>query len=374
MRTENKTLIIATNHPKFFLSHRQNLALESAKGGLTVIGLFPKAAETAEVKSLGYGAIEVQCTRKGINPLKEVISLFSFYKAISIASPTIYHGFTIKPVIYGAFASRLAGVPKIFVTITGLGSSYLRPGLVGYISRALIKFLYRLMVDSKRVHVIFQNQTDQTTFFEKKWIKKSPSSVIPGTGVDLSRFTQNPESSNNEVPVIVFPARFLRDKGIFELIAACDLLPKNSFQLILAGSIDPDNLSSVSLQELEEIKTRDYIQDIKFYSDIRDAYKKAAIVCLPSYREGLPLALIEAQAMGLPVVTTDVPGCRNAIFPGESGLLVPPFDSIALKNALQTLLLAPNTRKIMGVAARKFAVENFDHLKIIGKHLHLYFN
>lgn len=370
---KNKTLIIATNHPKFFLSHRQNLALESAKAGLSVIGLFPLAAEAAEVSRLGYGIIGVQCTRKGINPINEAISLFSFYRAIRRERPAIYHGFTIKPVVYGAFASRLAGVPRIIVTITGLGSSYLRPGLLGSIARTVIKFLYRLLVDSKRVHIIFQNKTDQDTFLKKNWIRKSSSSVIAGTGVDLSRFIPNHEPTQNELPTIVFPARFLRDKGFFELIAACDLLPKNSFQLILAGSIDPENPSSISLQELEEIKARDYVRDINYYSDIRDAYKEAAIVCLPSYREGLPLALIEAQAMGLPVVTTDVPGCRDAILPNESGLLVPPFDPVALRNALQTLLAAPNTRKKMGASARKFALENFDHMKIIAKHLQLYF-
>jgi glycosyltransferase involved in cell wall biosynthesis len=196
--------------------------------------------------------------------------------------------------------------------------------------------------------------------------------MIRGSGVDLLRFKQLPVPSG--LPIVVFPSRLLADKGIFEFVAAARLLRRQGMlaRFVLAGLVDPANPTSVTPAQLDDWAAEGVIENWGYRSDMPQVLSKATVVALPSYREGLPKALIEAAACGRAVVTTDVPGCRDAIEPGVTGLLVPVREGEALAKAIEKLLTHPEQREDMGQAGRRLAEQEFDVKAVVDKHLAIY--
>jgi glycosyltransferase involved in cell wall biosynthesis len=375
-------IILSVNTLGSFISHRR--------------GLYLKLRETHEVQvilpeSEDHGAaqkevpsaklLSIPLSRKGINPLAELRAIAAYYQQYRKNTPELVHHFTIKPVIYGTLAARLAGVPKIVNSITGLGFVFTSNSLKAKILGVLVKNLYRFCFSSQNVRVIFQNTDDRDFFIKHRIIKEDRCFLVEGSGVDVHKFaptidgynTKN-NSKNNTVPKIFLASRLLIEKGLFEFMEALKLLKQKGlvFEAVIAGDIDPGNPGSISESQLKEWKGSGIANFLGFQSDMVSLLKSTDIACLPSYREGLPMALLEAMAAGKAIVTTDAPGCRATVREAANGFLVPIKNAGALADALEKLILSPALREQMGRVSRQMAVELFSTERITSEIMKVY--
>ena len=282
------------------------------------------------------------------------------------------HLVTIKPILYGGVAARLAGVPSVVVAVSGLGYVFLASGLKAFFVRAVVAGMYRLVLGKRNLKVIFQNPDDREILVQRSVLRRDKVVMIRGSGVDLSAYSVKPVPKG--APVVVMAARLLRDKGVYEFVEAARLLKQRGLaaQFWLAGAPDAGNPASVDEAELTVWRRAETVKLLGHRNDIEQVFAQSSIVVLPSYREGLPKVLIEAAACGRAVVTTDVSGCRDAVEPGVTGLLVPPRDAVALADAIQRLLLDAGLRERMGLAGRRLAEREFSIEKVVAAHLAVY--
>jgi glycosyltransferase involved in cell wall biosynthesis len=238
--------------------------------------------------------------------------------------------------------------------------------------RWLVSHLYRFAFRQRQLVVIFQNPDDRDTLLCLGVVRSQQTRIIRGSGVSLDEYPYVPEPQSR--PVVVMASRLLKDKGVCEFVEAARLLQSRNVDVLmrLIGSPDPGNLSSITTEEMNDWKHEGIVDLMGYRTDIAEQYAASNIVCLPSYREGLPKSLIEAAACGRAVVTTDVPGCRDAIEPGITGLLVPPRDPGALADAIEHLIENPSELKNMGRAGRRLAEREFGIDKIVNQHLEIY--
>lgn len=365
-------LLIIVNTSRFFMSHRLLLAQGAKRHGYQVTVASPNDLEAQKIKLLGFTHHPLNMGRKSMNPFNEIVTVWHFVQTLKKLKPDVVHLFTVKPVLYGALAARLVGIRKIVVTITGLGFLFLKQGLVGHVLRQFVGLFYKLIIRTPRIKVIFQNHDDYKLFTERHWVHPSQAHIIFGTGVDMDRF--HPVTKNNKTIQILFPARFLKDKGLLELIEAGQILKTQNlqFQLLLCGDIDSGNPSSISADELKSIESHSFVKNLGYTEDMPGAFAQADIVCLPSYREGIPLSLLEATACGLPIVTTDVPGCREVVKHGENGYLVPARDANLLAKHLAHLITDQTLRQRMGAKGRERAVQNYSIAIVVKQNLDCY--
>lgn len=366
-------LLFFVNNPAFFLSHRLPLALAARDAGYEVHVATMDGPSVAQIAAQGLEHHVVPLSRSGMRPWVEARSLWAFWRLLRRLRPQLVHLVTIKPVLYGGIACRLARVPAYVAAISGLGYVFTpRPGVRGLL-RPLAMTLYRLALRRRAsCRVIFQNAADRDTLLRPGIVRPAQVLMLRGSGVDLTRFSPTPPPAD---PVtVVMAARLLRDKGVQEFAQAARYVADQGITIRwrLAGSPDPGNPTSIDpalLQRWQDEGLLDYVGECE---DVAAFYAHAHIVVLPSYREGLPKSLIEAAACGRPVVTTDVPGCRDAIDPGETGLLVPARDAEALAQAVMRLAADAALRARMGAAGRRLAERDFGLQKIVAAHLALY--
>lgn len=373
MKLKTARLLIAVNTGEFFLSHRIHLANGAKAAGWDVWVLCPPGGSSEKIEKMGFSVVPVEMGRKSMNPFFELKTIKDFYEAIKKVNPDVYHGFTIKPVLYGTIASHILKIPRVVNTITGLGYLFISEKPLVRLIRAGVGLMYRLVFAPSRVRITFQNEDDQNLFVSKGWVDLEKTSVIKGTGVDTIRFSPTPEPAGK--PVILFPARLLLDKGVRELIEAADILRQKGLQFVveLCGKEDPGNPSALSAEDLDEIRKKSsYIKIRGHVEDMAQAFKNCHIVCLPSYREGIPLALIEASASGRAIVTTDVPGCRAVVHDGVDGLLVPARDAQSLAKALEKLIQSKDLRNKFAEQARQQAISQFAKDSVVQKNLEVY--
>lgn len=370
---KSTTLVIAINTAEQFLTHRVHLANEAKLRGYEVWIMCPDSTNVSKIKSLGFNVQLISLNRKGYNPFSEIFYFHSIYKGIKKISPDIYHGFTIKMVIYGTIAARLLRVPNIVNTITGLGYVFIDKSKTAKTLKAIVGFIYRFIFASTKVHVIFQNHDDYQYFFNRKWVNQKQSSVILGTGVDLNLYSVAPGPGDKYFNIL-FPARLLKDKGFFEVFSAVEILNEEfgNIKLTICGKIDVGNPNCISKDELDSLISKEFIEYRGDVEQMHQQYKDCHVVCLPSYREGIPLALIEAAASGRPIVTTDVPGCREVVEEGVNGFLVKERSSSAVYAALKKLLLDKNLRISMGLKGRIKAENTFDQKIILPQYFLIY--
>jgi glycosyltransferase involved in cell wall biosynthesis len=365
-------IILAVNALSTFLSHRRGLYLklkEEHSVGVIIPTVDLNAARN-EIPS--EDLLNLPLSRKGINPLVELTTLWAFFKLYREGKPDLVHHFTIKAVIYGTLAARWAQVPKIVNSITGLGYVFTANTLKTRILGFLVKNLYRFCLQGKNIRVIFQNQDDLDFFLNHKIVKREQCFLVEGSGVDTTKFT--PNEPHNPHPKILIASRLLVEKGVGEFIDAIRILKKKNlnFEAFLAGDIDAGNPGSFSAETLASWKKENIIHFLGLQKDMVSLLKTADIACLPSYREGLPMSVLEAMAAGKPIVTTDAPGCRSTIKEGQNGILVPVKDAIALADALEKLILDKELRLRMGKASREIAVQYFSREKIISEIVKIY--
>lgn len=367
-----RRVLIVVNNPAFFLSHRLPVALAAQRAGFEVHVATMDGPAVATVRGHGFVHHVIPLTRSGKNPVQELQSIYALWRLCRRVRPDLVHAVTIKPVLYGGIAARLAGVPAYVAAVSGLGYVFMRQQKGLDYVRTAATVLYRLALGHPNSRVIFQNVSDRQTLEDAGVVRPGQSVLIRGSGVDLERFPYLPEPPG---PIVVLcVARLLMDKGINEYVQAARLSRDrgDDFRWVLVGSPDPGNPASISESTVKAWHQEGVIDWLGERSDIAELHQQAHIAVLPSYREGLPKSLVEATASGRAVVTSDVPGCRDAIEPGVSGLLVPPRDAEALADAVRELALDDTRRAAMGSAGRRLAERDYDIHKIVRKQLDVY--
>jgi glycosyltransferase involved in cell wall biosynthesis len=353
-------MLVASYAPSLW-NFRGELLCALTSRGYDVIACAPAHPEArAQLLSLGASFIELGPTRTSLNPysdLRYFWALFSLYRRYRPAAIITY---TAKPVIWGSLAAGLAQVPRVVAMITGLGFAFTgeRPSVIA----RLVEKLYRAAL--RNCHsVVFQNPDDQNEFVRRALVKPAPLSfVVNGSGIDLQQFS--PVALPAEA-VFLLIARILRDKGIAEFCAAAQRVrsrfPEARFRIV--GWFD-ENPSAISVEELGNWCREGGIEYRGAVADVRPEIAAARIYVLPSYREGTPRTVLEAMAMGRPVVTTDVPGCRETVRDGWNGFLVPARDPTALASAMERFLLAPDLATRMGINSRALAEAKYDARRV----------
>jgi glycosyltransferase involved in cell wall biosynthesis len=365
-----KILLIA-NTDWYLYNFRLALAETLRARGDQVVLVSPEGSYVKKLKDLGFRWVGFPLKRRSLNPLSEIRTLFRLFRLYQREAPDLVHQFTIKCVIYGSFICHLLGIRRVVNSITGLGYVFTegkgaRPWL-----RRLINVFYRLILF--RTWVIFQNTTDEELFLKNRLVDSDRVALILGSGVDTNLFSPRPELDGP--PLAILPARLLWAKGVGEFVQAARQLKTEGViaRFALVGDGDDGNPASVHADQLQAWVQEGVIEWWGWRENMTDVYAQASIVCLPSYyREGLPKTLIEAAACGRPIVTSNMPGCREVVRHGENGLLVPVRDSSALASALKQLILNSELRCAMGVRGREIAEKEFLMSSIISQTFKVY--
>lgn len=360
-------LLFFENNPAYFLSHRLTLARTAQRLGFEVQVATMPGQSTRAIEAAGFAVHTVRMHRSSMNPLAEWLTLVRIRRLYRKLRPDLVYQVTAKPVIYGTLAARRVKVPHLVSVVSGLGYAATRPGIKGRILRYMLFRLYRFSLRHPSQKVIFHNRDDRDLFVSKHIVKPADTEVVPGSGVAMEYFS--PQAEPPGIPKVLFPSRVLRDKGAVEFVGAAASLRAAGVQaqFLVAGGTDPGNPSALSEAQIRRWTAEGIIEWLGHTRDMRALYAQVHIVCLPSYREGLPKALIEAAACGRPVVTTDVPGCREVLIDGETGLLVPARDTAALVAALKRLIEDPGLRLRMGNAGRRYVATRFSTAQVIAQ-------
>jgi glycosyltransferase involved in cell wall biosynthesis len=368
----DRRILFVANSPAFFVSHRLPLASAALREGYEVHVATMSGQAVSQITAAGIIHHALPLTRSGSNPLNELFVFISIYKLFRRLHPELVHLVTIKPVLYGGLAARLAGIRSVVAAVTGLGYVFIARGLKASIMQVAIMNFYRIAFGKKNLCVIFQNHDDRNNFVKAGMLDGDKTILIKGSGVDLTDFSATAEPEG--LPVIIMIARLLRDKGVVEYIEAARTILQRGVQakFIVVGDVDPDNPATITEHELDQFRKEGCVEFLGFRSDIPALLATSNIVVLPSYREGFPKVLVEAAASGRAVVTTDVPGCRDSIEPAVSGLLVPVRDGKALADAIQRLIENSSLRQNMGREGRLLAEKEFSIEKIVQAHLDIY--
>lgn len=359
----SKILIVAS-FAKSFLLFRRAFIERLLQEGHEVHVAAPAMRGTPierELIEMGVSPHEISLSRAGLNPFRDLKCVMSIYRLIRSVRPDVFYAYTIKPVVYGLIAARWAGVSRRYALITGLGYAFQsKAGLLRKTINSIARCLYRFALSSV-TKVFFQNPDDRALFLEENIISDaSKALVVNGSGVDLQVFQASADAEKKEIDFL-FVGRLLKDKGIREYVAAAELLKQKYPELMIcaAGSIN-ENPSSITSDVLQTWKKKGDVDFLGHVNDIPGLLQRSRVFVLPSYREGVPRSSLEALAMGLPVITTDAPGCRETVINGQNGFLVPLKDASALYDAMEKLVLSPALAAKMAVAARRLAEEKFD--------------
>jgi glycosyltransferase involved in cell wall biosynthesis len=362
-------ILFVLNESYFFLSHRLPVARAVQQSGTEVHVAAPPehvwappGFSTTELEDQGFVFHPIPLSRRGTNPVADLRTLVALLRLYRRLRPAMIHHLTIKPNVYGGIAARLAGVPKVVFSVTGLGQIFVGKGFAAAVQRVIVSTLLRISMAHPNCRVIFQNSADRDEFLARKIVRPSDARVILGSGVDIGRFKAT-GISETDTPVVVLCARLIWEKGVGEFVEAARTLRKEGVEarFALVGDTNPTNSRSVPRETLEAWVRENLVEWWGFRQDMDGVLAQSNIVCLPStYGEGVPKILLEAAASARPIVTTDIAGCRDAIENGISGLLVPPGDTDSLADALRTLLADPEKRRKMGAAGRRLAEQKFD--------------
>jgi glycosyltransferase involved in cell wall biosynthesis len=354
-------VLLFANTDWYLYNFRLSLAKELRDQGHEVILLSASGPFEKLLEESGFQWVPFQLSRQGINPFYELWTLGQLTRLYYKLHPDIVHHFTIKPVLYGSMAAHLLKIPGIINSITGLGHLFIDSEPITRLLRRLASWLYRMNL--RGTEVIFENPEDRQIFIEWRFIKPGQSHLILGTGVDVDKF--RPTVKDNNPPIVLFSSRMLITKGVLEYVEAARILKEKGInaRFALAGKTDSGNPASIPEEQIDMWKKSNLLEWWGWQDDMPSALAKADIFCLPSYREGVPNALLEATACGLPIVTTDTPGCREVVTHGVNGLLVPVKNAQAIADALETMLLDAELRRKMGNAGREIAI-NFSNIKV----------
>jgi glycosyltransferase involved in cell wall biosynthesis len=365
--------LYVVNSARFFLSHRVPVARGAERLGLEVHVAAPDDADAAEVRKAGFPFHPISMSRRGVAPWREVRTIGELARLYSTLSPALVHHVTLKSILHGSYAARIAKVPAVVNAVTGLGYLFGGGSLRARLLRSAFVALARPVLKATNSTTVFQNEDDLLTFEDLGLSASGRSVLIRGSGVDVTRFRPYPE--RHGIPLVVLPSRMLWDKGVGVFVEAAARLRERCVpvRLALVGEPDTGNPRSVSSEQLRAWGDAGTVEVWGHRSDMAQVFAECSIVALPSqYREGVPKALIEAAACGRPIVTTDMPGCRDIVRHQDNGLLVAPGDAIALANAIAQLAGDSEQRLRMGSRGRALVEREFAQDHVVARTMTVY--
>ena len=365
------TLVFITNVDWAFVSHRLPIALEAINKGYD-IHLISKGTEyQAFLKNKGIFFHNWNLHRSSINPFLIIFDIWKLYAILIKIKPDIIHAITIKPIL-------MCGILKFFLrkvafvyAIAGLGYAFTSKSLKSLCIKFLSIIFFKLAFTMSQSHVIFQNNEDLKKILKICKLKKERFTLIPGSGVDLKEYKPIYPGQSLNKPIVLFASRLLKSKGLFEFINAAQHIRSAEFHI--AGKFDNGNDDCVQKNQIDDFVKKGFIKYLGMQNDMVSLINKATMVVLPSYYgEGIPKILIEAAACAKPIITTNHPGCRDAVLNNVSGILIPPRNSKELKKAIIYLLENPKLRSKMSKEARILAIQKFNINDVIATHISIY--
>jgi glycosyltransferase involved in cell wall biosynthesis len=356
----------------YFVSHRFELAIAARRAGYDVVVATRVDQHGKRITDAGLTLRPIAFNRGGLNLLGEFRTLTNLVSLYRREAPDIVHHVALKPVIYGSLAARIVGVRGVVNALGGLGYVFSSAGARAKVLRWIVKPALKFVLGDKNARLIVQNSGDRDRILTDGLANAESIHLIRGAGVDPKAYRQAEVVS--EMPLVILPARLLREKGVGEFVQAARLLRAQGIRarFAMVGKPDLANPASVSQREINAWVSEGSVEYWGWQDDMPSVFSQAQIVCLPSYHEGLPKSLLEAAASGCAIVATDIPGCREIVRQGITGWLVPPQDAKALASALQQAIELPSLRKQYGASARALIATDFSMSRVAGETIAIY--
>ena len=379
MKLKMKKLFIIVNVDWFFLSHRLPVALAAQKAGWDVTIVTADTGKLKVIEDKGLKVINLPMSRSGKNILEELGTLNFLRKLYKQEKPDVVHHVGMKTILWGTLAAKFAHVKGVVNAISGLGGFFAEDnkGVMARVMPKVLKFSH----NRKNLLCIFQNDEDKGLYVKNGIIKEEQARYIKGSGVDLKEFCYTPEpgandnQNENEIIRVILTARMIVEKGVFILTEAAEKLRskhQDKVEFLLVGGID-DHPGAITKEQLDAVCDGSYIQWLGYRTDVKELLQSSHIVAFPSYyMEGLPKSLIEADAIGRPIITCNSVGCKETVIDGYNGYLIPTKDVDALVEKLDILLSNDKLRQEMGRNSRAYAEANFSIDVVIERHLNIY--
>lgn len=355
-------VIFFANTDWYLYNFRLPLAKFLRVRGFNVVMLSPVGSYGPLLQAQGFRWVGLDMNRRSLNPARELALIRRISAVYAAEKPDIVHHFTIKCVVYGSLIARWHGIRNRVNAVTGMGYVFSDDGYRARLLRPIVRNLIRATLGGEGSRLILQNKDDLAAFVAAELASAERTHVIMGSGVDTSRFQPTLPSRSPNAMRVLLASRLLWDKGIREYIEAARLVKEAGLpvEFLLAGNPDPGNPASVPESQIAKWQEGAAVQYLGHVAEMAPLLADIDVAVLPSYREGVPRSLLEAAACGLPIVTTDVPGCREVVRHGVNGLLVPARDPAALAAAIRFMWERPEERVRMGAAARQTVLKEFD--------------
>ena len=376
----NIKLLYVVNEAFFFVSHRLAVAKAAVEAGFEVHVAAPEDNvwapdwfSTQHLCDLGFAFHPIPLSRRGTNPVSELRTFVSILRLYKELRPDLVHQLTIKPVLYGGIAARMAKVPAVVSTVTGLGQLFVGTQPLERLLRSVARFAYGVATRHPNMKVIVQNSHDRSVLASSRMVAEKHLALVRGSGAALDQFFPRPEQTGP--PVIILPARLIWEKGIEHFVEMAHRLSRDgvSARFVLVGDSQPSNPRSVPTDLIGQWVEEGSIEWWGRRDDMPAVFAESHIVCLPTrYGEGVPKVLIEAAASGRAIVATDIPGCREIVQNHKNGILVPVGDIDELCSAVKQLIADADLRRSYGAAGRKIALESYDENQIASANLAIY--
>lgn len=360
------------NEDRFFLSHRKEIALCAHKEGYDVSIVAKDTGRRADVEALGLRMIDLPINPTGKNLFQDIKTLFFLLKLYVTEKPDVVHHVGLKNILWGGLAAKLTKVHGVLNAVSGLGVifSQEKSSLMANMILKVLRFSHH----RKNLAVIFQNSEDRTLFKRKKIVNDRQIYFTKGSGVNLNEFSYSPEPDGEKINII-FTARMVKEKGVVTLVEAAEMLRseyENKVEFWLCGGLS-NNPHALSQSDLNALCDGKYIKWLGHRTDVKELLQKSSIVAFPSYyREGVPKSLIEASAIGRPIVTTNSIGCKDVVEDGVNGYLIEIKNSEMLAAKLKQLIDNKELRVAMGLKSREFAERDFSVDAVVNTHLNIY--
>lgn len=360
-----KTIVLSINTSWNLVNFRSNLIARLQREGFDVVALSPLDDHRDALVALGVRHFAIDIDSKGLSPLRDLQLAAQYLRLLARLRPVAFLGWTIKPNVYGSLAAQALGIPVIN-NISGLGTAFIKLNLV----TRVVKLLYRAAL-ARSATVFFQNRHDRDLFVAERLVPADKTALLPGSGIDLTQFVPVPRAADAPLSFLMV-ARLMRDKGVIEFADAARLVratrPDAVFQLL--GFLDVENRTAIGRAQVEQWQQEGTLHYLGAAADVRPYLADAAVVVLPSYREGMPRSLLEAAAMAKPLVATDVPGCTEIARAGENAFLCQPRDARSLADAMLAMLaLDQAARDRLGARSRQIAEQEFDVAVVEARYL-----
>jgi glycosyltransferase involved in cell wall biosynthesis len=371
LNSDDKILFLVTEDWAF-CSHRLVLAREAKRRGFDVVVATRVSRHGKQIEAEGFKLIPIRMERSGRNPLKELLTIWELVRIYKAERPQIVHHVAMKPVLYGSLAAMVTKVPHVINALIGLGYIFISNKWKAIVLRKFVTHAFRFLLNRANSLLIIQNADDKHLMLQLGVINRVRTILIRGSGADTHVFSPTQELPG--IPTIVLASRMLWDKGVGEFVEAAQLLRNKGVnaRFVLVGDADTENPASVLPSQLKAWNSSGVVEWWGWREDMPEIFAESHIVCLPSYREGLPKVLIEAAASARAIVTTDVPGCREIVLDGKNGFLVPARSVIALADALGKLIKDRDLRGWMGANGRELAISEFSIEKVLSQTLSVY--